>query len=48
MGQKQDNELIHSVIAECDKCSEKKKSTWDKRDGGVVSDRGVDKGLLRR
>ena len=48
MDHKQDDELIHSVISECDKSSEKNESSWDKRDGGVVSDSGVDKGLLRR
>ena len=39
---------MHSMISEYDKSFEKNKSSWDKRNGGVVSDRGVDKGLLRR
>ena len=48
MDRKQDNESMHSMISEYDKSFEKNKSSWDKRNGGVVSDRGVDKGLLRR
>ena len=45
MDHKQENQLIHSMISECDKYYEKNKSCWDKRDGGAVLDRKVGKGL---
>lgn len=45
MDHKQENQLIHCMISECDKYYEKHKSGWDNRDGGAVLDRKVGKGL---